>query len=177
MSATTSEAGDPLYPTFQKYDSNSQGFLSQYEVTEMMRSLQFSIQPEYIASLMELFSSIDDEHCIHFPEFKLLWAHLNAEEEEEQEQDGVAAADETVAAAAGQFADAEDDAEAGAAAGAESPTVAAEAPSRFAEFDLDQDGLLNNAEVQAMMVTLGYKVTDEYLASLMDLFASFDTNH
>ena len=46
----------------------------------------------------------------------------------------------------------------------------------FSKYDLQKTGQLTNAEVNAMLVDLGYETNDEYLNGLMDSFGQFDDN-
>jgi Ca2+-binding EF-hand superfamily protein len=78
--ATAAEAADPLYPTFQKYDLNNKGYLSQYEVKKMMAALDYRVTTDYMAGLMDLFGDFDKDAdgVVQFAEFKKLWEHLGA---------------------------------------------------------------------------------------------------
>ena len=38
-SATEEQQGDPLFAEFQKYDTSNRGYLSQYDVTGMMKRM------------------------------------------------------------------------------------------------------------------------------------------
>jgi Ca2+-binding EF-hand superfamily protein len=38
-SATEEQKGDPLFAEFQKYDTSNRGYLSQYDVSDMMKRL------------------------------------------------------------------------------------------------------------------------------------------
>ena len=46
----------------------------------------------------------------------------------------------------------------------------------FAKYDLQKTGLLTHAEVNAMLLDLGYETDDEYLNGLMQSFGQFDVN-
>lgn len=57
------------------------------------------------------------------------------------------------------------------------PIDEAPAPSAtFRKYDLNNDGVLDKDEVAKMLVSLGYKLTPEYIDGLMESFAEFDAN-
>ena len=138
---------------FERYDINGRGWLSQFEVKEMMKSLGYKVDSDYVQRLLETFGKFDedDDGVIEPDEFALLWEHLGQgktapeeEEEEEQEEEGE---------------------------GEEDPLQAT-----FDRFDTNGDGVLDADEVGAMMRELGYKTTDDYVSQTMELFGEFDTD-
>ena len=137
---------------FERYDINGKGWLSQFEVKEMMKSLGYKVDSDYVQQLLETFGKYDedDDGVIEPDEFALLWEHLGQgktadapeEQEEEEEEEGE-----------------------------EDPLQAT-----FDRFDTNGDGVLDAAEVGAMMRELGYKTTDDYVSQTMELFGEFDTD-
>ena len=153
-------AEHPLLPTFQKYDINRNGVLSQHEVSKMIQSLGFKAETSYVEATMEEFGSFDtnNNHVIDFSEFQALWEHFLGGDEDAED--------------AGDAEDAEhvDDAEDGEdAEDAEASTIAA----KFYEYDTNGDGRIDFDETKAMMEKLGYRVSDEYVDGLMDIFGTF----
>ena len=55
------EAADPLFATFKKYDLNAKGYLSQYEVRQMMAALDYKVSVDYMAGLMNMFGDFDQD--------------------------------------------------------------------------------------------------------------------
>ena len=64
-----------------------------------------------------------------------------------------------------------------AAAPVEVPAPVAEGPApsaTFRQYDTNGDGVLDKAEIVAMMESLGYKTDEAYLENLMAVFATYD---
>jgi Ca2+-binding EF-hand superfamily protein len=105
-----------------------------------------------VSQLLETFGSFDadDDGVIEPAEFYHLWEHLGA-----HKSDG-------------------DDEEASAATEEPKQKPGRDLRKIFDRFDVDNNGILDHAEVKGMMLKLGYKTTDDYVEQTMQLFASFD---
>lgn len=77
--ASEADASDPLFSIFTEHDLNGKGYLSQYEVKQMLVSLDYKVTKDYMGGLMELFGDfdMDQDGIVQFAEFKLLWNHLS----------------------------------------------------------------------------------------------------
>ena len=145
----------PYRAEFDKYDLNGDGLLSQHEVKQMMVTLGYKANSDYVTQLLDTFGSydVDDDGVIEPAEFKMLWEHLGMH---------------TKGVAEGLFKPAE---EAPAEEEAAHPLQ-----ETFDGFDLNKDGALDETEVKAMMGRLGYKTSDDYVLQTMELFGEWDTS-
>ena len=79
---------NPLYSRFLEFDQNNKGWLSQFDVAQMMARLGFKAEPDYLAKLMELFGTFDEsgDDRLSFEEFVQLWDHLGGEDAYDKQQ-------------------------------------------------------------------------------------------
>ena len=119
----------------------------------MMEDMGYKAEESYVQQTMSLFGEHDDngDNAIDLDEFAGLWEHLG----------GALPAGAQV-----------QESEAPEAQRTESPARDSELRLTFERYDSDQDGVLNNDEVRAMMESLGYKTSTEYIDGVMETFAT-----
>jgi Ca2+-binding EF-hand superfamily protein len=142
----------PYRAEFDKYNLNGDGLLSPLEVEQMMKSLGYKVNSDYVSEVLEIFGSFDEDGdgVIEPAEFGDLWEHLGAHKPDGEGGKAAPATDEP------------------------EQEPGRDLQKTFDSFDINKDGILDEAEVKGMMLKLGYKTTDDYVQQTMQLFASFD---
>eukprot|EP01052_Picozoa_sp_SAG31_P040795 SAG31_NODE_6005_length_2217_cov_10.084986_1_plen_148_part_10 len=80
--ASPAPANSALRATFDKYDTNGDGVLDEYEVAAMMLALGFDATKDYLKEMIEVFGAADTDSsgAIEFSEFPMLWEHLGGDQ-------------------------------------------------------------------------------------------------
>ena len=75
------DEGYALRATFEKYDRDSDGRMTESEVHAMMTDIGYTINGDYLTGVLELFGKFDGDGSgfIEFKEFQGLWEHLGGE--------------------------------------------------------------------------------------------------
>lgn len=146
-SATAKQEMDPVYAEFKKYDTRNNGFLSHYEVGEMMKAMGYKVTQEYLQGTMDAFGSFDkdDDGVVDFEEFKPMYDHLGGNSK---------TVDHTT----------EEDA----------ARHAHPLWELFSQHDGNGNGVLSQHDVMEMMATMGYKAKADYIQETLKLFGEFD---
>jgi Ca2+-binding EF-hand superfamily protein len=160
-------AGPPGAPAtleeaFAKYDGDRDGMLNQAEVAVMIDDLGYDVDANYVGGVMGLFGKFDRDQSgsVEIDEFAALWTHLGGP----PLPSGAAIAPPPP----GPPPAAPTAAPPGPLAGGESLQEV------FARYDRNRDGMLDQAEVAAMIDELGYDVDANYVDGVMGLFGKFD---
>jgi Ca2+-binding EF-hand superfamily protein len=166
--AESGAPGDELYESFQEFDTDRKGYLSQNEVAEILLSLGYRTEPSYVSGCISSFGSQDDNGLImmDFEGFLLLWSHLSPhlaalgqddgpEELVDQVDDGtgVVACGDTVEATPDRTAAPE--------------TALYPLHATFREYDTNDQGYIGRPEVRELLQHLGYKTDEPYVDSLI----------
>eukprot|EP01048_Picozoa_sp_COSAG05_P018180 COSAG05_NODE_2612_length_2837_cov_2.529584_3_plen_264_part_00 len=136
-------AAHPLAQTFEKYDLNGDGLLDASELGQMLVSLGFKPDPDYIAEMIRTFGAFDGngDGQLDVREFEPLWTHIGGAET-------LAAAGADGAATGTRARTATQDLRGSVSQG----TRANPLYVRFLEFDQNNKGWMSQFDVRQMMV-------------------------
>lgn len=151
---------DPqLREKFERFDLNNDGVLSQYEVQQMIQTLGYHVNTDYLAQTMNLFGEFDKDgdKVIQFGEFEELWTHLNAGMPAEQQTEAKAQPLQRQLSYPGSLTN------------SPIPSIV----ETFIKYDTKEDSVLDKEEVAAMMADLGYKADQAYIDALFEMYSDY----
>jgi Ca2+-binding EF-hand superfamily protein len=144
---------DPMRRRFERYDVDGSGQLTRYEVQQICTDLEYDVDEEYVAGVMDQFSSfdVDGDGLIEFDEFAKMWEHLG----------GNTRADMLEALPAAETVGSLDDRD------QPVPIEQQQLRAQFRSFDEASKGHLDASDVAAVMSSLGFGADIQYIEQAM----------
>eukprot|EP01048_Picozoa_sp_COSAG05_P014864 COSAG05_NODE_1725_length_4206_cov_2.026784_4_plen_191_part_00 len=160
--------GDDIGVLFAKYDVNKDGVIDQFELAAMFTDLGYDgVDDDYVAGMMTTFGRFDIDHdgMINENEFAPLWRYLQDSSHHDHD-DGEGP---IVSLSSEEY---DESTSSRLVSPARQKTVSA----TFQQYDTNNDGVLDEMEVSAMMNAVGFEVDGDYVKGVMNIFGKFDAD-
>ena len=134
------------------YFKGDDEMLSETELSRLLDAADYAANGSYIEQALAIFGKFDEDgsSAIDFPEFSQLWDYLQLDDR--MKESGM---EEIILGES------------------DMPQTSV---ALFNKYDTNHDGVLDQAEVTAMMADIGYEADEEYISGTLDVFGQFDTD-